>query len=212
MNQLLFADGLWDVIVPIGFVVFWIVASIFRGINEAKATAPKRAPNLPAERRPDPRKELERFLDELGANKPTQAAPSAETKPISIELPRAVRPTSPPLVQTQRAQKTVKSPKVGREPIEPKIAVRDRHLESRIGARRTEEMHSSLENQHIEMTVGSGPGLAPHMIAGDVGMGAKSIHAAPVGFGLGLPLGKNELARAFVLSTVFGPPRAFDEI
>jgi hypothetical protein len=200
----LFANGIWDVLVPVGFVVFWIVASIFRGINETKATAPKRNAAPPPEKRPDPRKELERFLDELGAGKPAQKpAPQPIEKPIRLELPKAV-------AAPQRPAKPPKPPKEHRR-TEAKSSVRDRHLHSRLEDRKREEMHSRLEQQHMEPTIGATrtPTERPPQL--EVVVVAKE---EPMGSGpalTNLPLKKTELARAFILSTVFGPPRALQE-
>lgn len=203
MDLVLFANGVWDVLVPIGVVVFWIVASIFRGINETKATAPKRAP-APPEKRPDPRKELERFLDELGAGKPAQKPALPPEKPIKIELPK------PAVTSTPRAPKAPRPGKERRAPSEPKVSVRDRHLHSRLEHRKSEEMHSRLETSHIESSLSTAfPGLSA---PAEVPLATKKAAAIPTSqISTNVPLSQQELARAFVLSTVFGPPRALQE-
>lgn len=200
MELALFANGVWDVLVPIGVVVFWIVASIFRGINETKATAPKRAP-APPEKRPNPRQELERFLDELGAGKPAQKPALPAEKPIKIELPRPA--TTPP-----RPPKTPKQVKERRAPSEPKVSVRDRHLHSRLEHRKAGEMHSRLEQSHIESSLAKTAVPTP----AEVSLAARKSAAIPSSqISTNVPLSQQELARAFVLSTVFGPPRALQD-
>lgn len=203
MAVLLWADALWDALVPVGFVVFWIIASVLRGISETKSAAPRKAPQAPAPAaaqrpRQDPRQELEKFLNEMASTK-------TRSKPADQGARRAVAPAaaSPP---PRNPRSRVARPPQPQTPLPPSVPVSQRHLESSITGRRPDVVQSALADKHVEVRVGT------TSIAPPEPRPAETAKRAPPDVALrALFADKDQLARAFILGTVFGAPRAFDD-
>lgn len=214
MNHVLFANGgWWEILVTVGVIAFWAISSIVRGIADSKEAAPKKAPRPAAPRKPqqqlDPQKELQKFLDELGVK---EKASSASTKtPVAVPALEKNRP-----LQARGPAAPPKPPKVTRgrnkqpEPTVPAGPVRERHLESQLRSRHTTSMQVALEGQHLQTSVGLA--ALPSQATADPftaqsprprSLADPSVHL--------LLSDKGQLARAFMLSTIFGRPRGLDD-
>lgn len=202
MNPVLLADGDWvQLLIVVAVFASWVIKHVVQGVREdAKPTArpvnvPQRRPQpQPEAQHPErPQEELDRFLEDLGIRKKDQ-------KPRTASRPQATT------AQTRRQppQQKRQAPKQPEERRRQEVS--KRHLRSRLENRRPEEMHSSLEDKHLELNVGTLAGTEGRTGAIPIGQASSGITIKRDQLLLEMLRDKDQLTRTFVMGEVFGPP------
>jgi hypothetical protein len=218
MTELLFADDLTRLVIIFIVLFVWGLGHVVRMLNQGggpvqRPANPRRA-RPPAAEQQETADTIDRFLTDLGVKERPVQRRSAGSSPVVVQSrsrerssttrPGATRYTSPPRRETRQPQ-----PASAR-----KQAVGQRHLAGGIETRHQDELHSTLENQHLSAKVPSK----------SLGQAIESVVVSPVFDIRGLPPAagdpvlnammrdNQQLTRAFVLGEVLGAPLALRQI
>lgn len=195
MNPVLFADADWFQLLVVVFVFFgWVIKHVIQGVKDEPA---KRAVK-PAQRRPQPRpgvgadraekpQELEQFLEDLGIRKREHGQ---QTPPRPQALPANQRRKPKPMPRPAQRPKPQPQPQ----------DVSKRHLRSRLENRRPEEMHSALEDQHLQSSMKDDLKVVRITDSTPANVVKKDIVL------LDMVRQKDQLVRTFIVGEVLGKP------
>lgn len=181
------ANDIWNFVVPLTIFIFWVVVNVFRGLADSTSAAKKNVkPARPAERRVDPQRELERFLEEVGLRK--------------SETPR--QPPPPP--QPRKVEQAGRKSRKGQSKQAPSN-VAGRHIHSKIEDRRADQLQSQAGQRSGLAAASDKAALADQMARLAVGttLGAAKPHR---GIKVDLLHDRDAIVKGFIFSTLFAPP------
>jgi len=200
MSVALFAAGNWFEIAMIVAFLIWGAGRALESLQDQRKQANQklRRKPVPGEPRPepDPRNELENFLQELGVK--TQQREPQRREP-AVRQPqrregRKRRSQSQPQPVLQHTE-TVKRGTVSKH-----------HLVSEIKDRHRETIHSQLEDEHLETHVAEKPVVAEVFREAKPATAMQDIHGDQSDALRGMLQDGNQLTRAFILGQVLSSP------